>query len=65
MKNYDDFVEYLMSSDKWKDISDKATSAVLTNDDSVVSPSTIATISTTITLEILRYYSEWLDKFPS
>lgn len=65
MKNYDDFVEYLMSSDKWKDISDKATSAVLTNDDSVVSPSTIATISTTITLEILRYYSEWLDKCPS
>lgn len=65
MKNYDDFVEYLMSSDKWKEISDKATSAVLTNDDSVVSPSTIATISTTITLEILRYYSEWLDKYPS
>lgn len=65
MKNYDEFVEYLMSSDKWKDISDKATSAVLTNDDSVVSPSTITTISTTITLEILRYYSEWLDKRPS
>lgn len=65
MKSYDDFVASLLNSGKWKEISDSAISAVSTSDDPVIAPSTIATISTTITLEILRYYSEWLDKCPS